>query len=82
MFLTFQQLAELTGYKQKAALRRWLRRNRIPFTEGKHGPVTVQSALDRGILGATKTTPDFSEFNEAPAQMPRKTRRDILRPSQ
>lgn len=37
MFLTNDELRELTGLKQRAALKRWLQKRRIKFTVDKEG---------------------------------------------
>jgi hypothetical protein len=80
VIVTQEQLAEATGYRQRAAIKRWLRRRKIPFTEGKDGRlVTTQAALDAALCREIKTTPDFSDFAPTP-QMPRQARRDLLRP--
>ncbi len=47
MFLTPDELTELTGVRQKAAQRRWLARNAIPFRVRADG----RAAVSREHLG-------------------------------
>lgn len=81
MIVTFPALAAASGYKRPADVRRWCRRNGISTMDDKDGrPISTQAAVDRAMLRtSTRTSPDFSDF-EAPAQVPREARRDLLRP--
>jgi len=52
--LTQEALLALTGLKQKAALRRHLRRAGIPFKELNGRILTTQTALDAALVGREK----------------------------
>lgn len=80
--LTFSDLSALSGYRRPADVARWLRRHRIRYMLDKdRKPVTTQDAIERAMIGATKTQPDFSEYEAAPEGAPQ-ARRAVLRPSQ
>lgn len=57
---------EVTGCRQKAALRRHLRRAGIPFKEPNGRILTTQSALDAAMVGHAKkkkTEPNWDAIN-------------------
>jgi hypothetical protein len=56
MILTQEKLLELAGLRQKAALRRHLRKACIPFKEMNGRIFTTQAALDAAMVGREKTT--------------------------
>lgn len=67
MFLSQQQIIELTGYKLGAHQIRWLVKWDIPHFVGASGrPVVKESVLDR-LMGADKPIehkPDFTSFRK------------------
>jgi hypothetical protein len=54
MILTQDRLFELTGLRQRAALRRHLRKACIPFKEMNGRIFTTQAALDAAMVGREK----------------------------
>jgi len=44
--ISTSDLLYLTGYKQKAALRRWLDRNGMHYLEGRLGPICPASEFE------------------------------------
>ena len=52
MFLTESELVTLTGVRQKAAQRRWLANNRIPFRVRADGRATVSRQHVERLLGS------------------------------
>lgn len=56
MIVTQDKLFELSGLRQKAALRRHLRQAHIPFRELNGRIFTTQAALDAAMVGREKTT--------------------------
>jgi hypothetical protein len=55
MIVTQDKLLELAGLRQKAALRRHLRKACIPFKEMNGRIFTTQAALDAAMVGNAKT---------------------------
>jgi len=53
--ITQAQLMELTGLRQRAALRRHLRKAGIPFKEVRGVLFTTQGALDAAMVGHART---------------------------
>lgn len=55
MFLTDEELAELTGYRQPARQKRWLDAQGIRFFEGADGrPRVLSDAITRILLGGKR----------------------------
>ena len=54
MIVTQDKLLELAGLRQKAALRRHLRKACIPFKEMNGRIFTTQAALDAAMVGREK----------------------------
>lgn len=52
--ITQERLMEVTGIRQKAALRRHLRKAGIPFKEPNGRIFTTQGALDAAMVGNAK----------------------------
>ena len=51
MFLTAEELTEMTGYQKYAAQQRWLKEQRIPFLIGGDGMPRVLRATVLVIFG-------------------------------
>lgn len=51
-----ERLMQITGAKQKAALRRYLRKAGIPFKEPNGRIFTTQGAIDAVLVGRGKKT--------------------------
>lgn len=48
--VTFEDLKVLSGYKQRAKIIEWLRKNKIPFVlNNENNPVTTTDILERAI---------------------------------
>ena len=48
--LKFEDLQELSGFKQRTKVREWLRKNAIPFvTDAQDNPVTTVDIMERAI---------------------------------
>ncbi len=64
--ITEERLLEVTGLKQRAALRRHLRRAGVPFKQINGRLLTTQGALDASMVGnakKTKATPNWNAGN-------------------
>lgn len=60
MFLTADQLEELTGYRQAAAQVRWLQRNGIThYVRADGRPVVPSTAITGGAASRGRTGPDL-----------------------
>lgn len=59
-----EPLKEWTGHKQRPALMKWLREQRIPYLVGNGGRVCVtEEAINHRLLGADPAMkPDAIEF--------------------
>ena len=80
--ITMEQLFELTGFKQKAALKRWLRENRIVFQEGAGGrPVTTLAAFQRSLDRQSPTGPNWTPYAKDSKRPPQR-RSVVLRQKQ
>ena len=64
MFLTPDQLEDLTERKRKADQVAWLRKNRVPFFIGANGHPRVSRAYVENRL-AGQSRPDYPEPNFA-----------------
>lgn len=51
MFLTLQELEQLTGYQKPSAQARWLTRERLPFLKGGDGKLKVLRQVVEQCLG-------------------------------
>ena len=71
MFLTADDLHELTGYQMPSAQKRWLARNGWEFVVSGMGKPKVLKAYAEQRMGlasakpAAHTEPDFSHWNKA-----------------
>lgn len=71
MFLTQDEIKELTGYKKYACQIRWLRHNGFKYVVGYDGKPKVTQDHINLMLGSVthsvrkKTQPDFSMFERA-----------------
>jgi hypothetical protein len=68
MFLTRDELAELTGRRRPSLQIAWLRENRVPFriNASKH-PVVCRSAVEDGERSSRKPwMPDFTHLEKTP----------------
>jgi hypothetical protein len=77
-----EHLRTISGHRQRAAVRRWCRRNGIKyFLDSKGWPVTTPAALDRALAPAAQSGPDWSPYvKEKPTatQGPRQKRALLL----
>lgn len=58
MFLTPEELEQLTGYQKASAQGRWLTRERLPFVKGGDGKLKVLRLAVEQRLGAPKKRSD------------------------
>jgi len=58
MFLTSEELEQLTGYQKASAQARWLTRERLPFVRGGDGKLKVLRLAVEQRLGAPGTQPE------------------------
>lgn len=66
MFLTVDQVRELTGLAQWAAQIRWLRRNGIQhYVRADGRPVVPVSSVSRTETQAARVEPDFAALRRA-----------------
>jgi len=64
MFLTADDIENLTGYVQAASQIKWLRKNGIThFVRGDGRPVVPTNAFERAKAGAP-TMPDFAALSK------------------
>lgn len=65
MFLTDEQIVELTGYTQQSAQIRWLARNGFRFEVNKmHRPKVAVAEVERKMVGRpAPRQPDFEALN-------------------
>lgn len=64
MFLSQEQLAELTGYKRMAEQKRWLRANEVRFLVDRWGrPRVLVAEVERIMLSGADTDPELVEPN-------------------
>lgn len=61
--LTQERLMEITGLRQRAALRRHLRKAGIPFKEVRGVLFTTQGALDAAMVGHAKKAKNTPNWN-------------------
>jgi hypothetical protein len=65
LVLTRSDLFELTGYKQAAALKKWLTTNGLPYYMGADGwPRVLKQSLENRPKTLTRSTPDVSALLE------------------
>lgn len=50
-----KQLCEWLGYEQPGRVKRWLKENQVPFTEGKDGPITTEEAVNAALFSKRQT---------------------------
>ena len=86
MIVTFEELCELSKYRQAAAVKRWCKSQGISFMLDRNKrPQTTQDALDRSLHGArsARTMPNLTEPpRETTAKSTRKRRQLVLRPQE
>ncbi|MCJ0877921.1 DUF4224 domain-containing protein [Pseudomonas sp. JI-2] len=58
MFLTREELQQLTGYKTAPSQARWLAQERLPFVKGGDGRLKVLREVVERRLGAPKKQPE------------------------
>ena len=68
--ITQAQLMELTGLRQRAALRRHLRRAGIPYKEVRGVIFTTEGALDAAMVGHAKTNKRGPDLESITAKGP------------
>jgi len=61
LFLSRDELEELSGYKMQSAQKRWLSRKKLPFVTGKDGRPRV---LRQSLLARFKVPPVAEADNE------------------
>lgn len=67
MFLSEDEVQDLTGYKRPADQRRWLDRNGIGYLVSARGrPVVLKSELERALGAATKATGTEPDWRHLP----------------
>jgi len=72
--IDFPQLSEWCGYKRRADVAKWLRKNGIHFwLDIDGGPVTTQNALDRALVDVSSGG-QFRLPHETTPESPRKGR--------
>lgn len=49
--VTEVELKEMSGYKQRAAVMRWLERNGISYLQGKNGKISTTRAIIEAAMG-------------------------------
>lgn len=57
MFLTSEELEQLTGYQKSSAQARWLARERLPFVKGGDGKMKVLRQAVEQRLGLKHEAP-------------------------
>ncbi|MES9857329.1 MAG: hypothetical protein ABW166_12085 [Sedimenticola sp.] len=63
LFVTFDTLKEITGYKTSTAVEQCLKKQGIPILYGKNGPFTTVTAFENALglrVESSKPNPEHS----------------------
>jgi hypothetical protein len=71
VLITTEQLKEATGYTQLADVEKCLKRNGIPFIQGKPGHVFTTEAAINAAMGVSLEDPVRTSPFEIPSMMPK-----------